>query len=361
MARDKKSIARGPARWYNNGMESISEKSFGSAYGRSARLFTLESGEISVSVTDLGAAVTDIIVKDREGRPRNVVLGYGSAAGYAAGSSCVGALVGRYAGRIGGARFSLSGGEYRLIKNDGENHLHGGFSKRFFDAEAGEGLVRMSLVSPDGDEGFPGELRLSAAYSVVGNRLRIEYEAETDRETVLNITNHSYFNLDGQGDVLGHLLLVNADSFAELGAGLIPTGRLPGVRGTALDLTSPRMLGEVVHDPQLGAASGLDHSFALENRGELVSAAAVYSPLSGIGLICRTTQPSVHIYSGNFIHLDSAGAGRDGEAFLRYGGVCLETQHFPDSPNKPRFPSTRLAPGERFREVTEYEFVTVRG
>ena len=333
-------------------MTDVFEKSFGAVSGREAKLFVLDSGALSVGMLDYGCTLAFVRIPARDGETVNAVLGYPDAEGYSLGTSCIGATVGRFAGRIGGARFTLDGKEYLLERNDGENHLHGGFHKRFYDAVRIENGVRFTLVSPDMDEGFPGELAFTVSVTLEGSVLRFEYEAASSRDTVINITNHSYFNLEGGGDVRGHILRVNAESFAELGPGMIPTGRLLPVSGTALDFTSPRAIGDISSCEELSLPGGLDHSFALENGGALAECARLYSEKTGVGLVCRTTQPCVHIYTGNFVQLDGAAA------FPKNGGVCLETQHFPDSPNRPEFPAAHLRAGERFREVTEYEFIS---
>ncbi|MCR5809337.1 MAG: galactose mutarotase [Clostridiales bacterium] len=335
-------------------------KNFGMSGGAQAKLYTLSSEGMSVCFTDLGCSLTSLLVPDRFGCMRDVALGYGSAAGYMAGSSFVGATVGRYAGRIGGARFSLGERSFELEKNDGENHLHGGFGKRLFAAEEIRGGVKFSLVSPDMDEGFPGRLELSVSVTLKGRALRLVYEAVSDADTFINITNHSYFNLNGRGDIAGHVLRVNAKRYAELGPGNIPTGELLSVRGTPFDFTSRRPLMEAIADPALASTRGLDHSFALENEGRLVKACELISPDSGIRLSCRTTQPSVHIYTAGFLDGDRAPFDKNGHGFERHGGVCLETQHFPDSPNKKEFPSTLLKAGETYREITEFEFDIVK-
>ena len=333
-------------------MTNVEEKAFGICNGRTARLFTLSSPGISVSVTDLGAAITNITVLGANGGPVNAVLGYPSAEGYAAGTSCIGATVGRYAGRIANARFALDGREYRLPKNDGENHLHGVFSKRFFEAEPVEDGVSMRLLSPAGEEGFPGELRLRVTYRIEGPALTVIYEAETDSATPLNLTNHSYFNLAGYGTVNDHILRVAAKSVLELGNGMIPTGRILPVKGTALDFTDPVRIGDILNSPELAETGGVDHSFPLGNSGALAEAAALFSPASGILMRVFTTQPAVHIYTGNFVDRDAAGV------FVKHGGICFETQRFPNSPNEPSFPSTLLRPGETFRETTRFVFDT---
>ena len=332
---------------YNASMTNIFEK----AFGPGARLFTLDNGVIRAGVTDYGAALTELSAGGV-----NTVLCYGDAAGYAAGSSSLGAVVGRYAGRIGGARFTLGGREYLLEKNDGANHLHGGFGRRLWHAEKTENGVRFTLASPDGDEGFPGTLRVSALYELAGSALRLTFEAETDADTVLNLTNHSYFNLNGGGDVGGHYLRVNADRYAETAAGLIPTGRLLPTAGTEFDFVWPRELSTALKDERLSAPRGLDHSFSITGAdGSMRLAAELYSPETGAALICRTTQPTVHVYTAGFLDMDSAPHLKGGAKQLRNGAVCLETQHFPDSPNRPQFPTTLLRAGERFKEVTEYE------
>lgn len=334
---------------YNKPMKTLNKKYFGSTSQGEAHVFTLSSPKLIVRVCDFGAALVGVSLSDPRFRSKNLVLGYENAEGYEKGSSSVGAAVGRYAGRIGGAKFTLGGREYRLEKNDGENHLHGGFSKRLWSAEQTEKGVRFTLISPDGDEGFPGELRVSCLYEVEGSVLRLIYEAEAAAPTHLNLTNHSYFSIGGEtaGE---ELLTVYADRFAELGEGSIPTGRLLPVSGTALDLNSPKRLKEILRSPLLEKTGGLDHSFILPAGGGMKTAAKLVSPETRLSLTCRTTQPTVHIYTGNFIHLDAAAR------FPKRGGVCFETQHLPDSPNKPEFPTTLLLPGEIFREVTEYEF-----
>ena len=337
-------------------MSIIFEQSgFGRVKGRPASLYTLRSAEACVSLCDFGCTLTGFTVADRRGRPVDIVRSYADAAGYEAGSSCLGATVGRYAGRMGGASFSLDGKEFLLEKNDGENHLHGGFGKRFWSVEqAGEGL-RFSLVSPDMDESFPGELHVSVTAELFCRRLRLTYEAVCDAPTVLNLTNHSYFNLNGCGDALGLYLRVNSYFYAELGPGMIPTGKLLPVADTPLDFTGELRIGDMILDDRLAPVGGIDHSFALPADSVLHNAAELFAPESGLRLICRTTQPTVHVYTANFLHLDSVGVDKNGEPLQRYGGICLETQHFPDSPNRVEFPSTVLRPGERYREVTEYE------
>lgn len=338
-------------------MSNICEKPFGTAINRQARLFVIDSGLLKVGLSDLGCTVVFIEAKDKRGKTVNTVFGYDDAEGYLKGSSFHGATVGRYAGRIGGARFTLSGREYRLEPNDGKNHLHGGFNKRFWDAEPVSNGVRFSLISPDMDEGFPGKLWVAVTAEVEKGTLRLTYEASCSEDTVINLTGHSYFNLEGSKSVKRHLLWVNSDRYAEVDPALIPTGDIINVAGTPLDHREPIPLSKAIKSPLLRATRGIDHSFILDgtekDEAGLFSAARLYSPRSGIMLTCRTTQPSIHVYTAGFADKDACGS------FRRNCGVCLEAQHLPDSPNKPSFPSTVLKKGELFREVTEYEFETV--
>lgn len=345
------SIARERLSGYNVSMNDMRKIYFGRTSLGAAHTWALSTPFLTARVTDLGASLVSLRVRTPAGRLKNTVLGYKNAALYEKGTSTVGATVGRYAGRIGGAAFTLDGKEYALEKNDGENHLHGGFMKSLWHAEAGEGRVRFALSSPDGDEGFPGALRVFCTYEAEGRTLRIVYEAEADAPTVLNLTNHSYFSLGGSAEE--ELLSVNAELYAELGPGSIPTGRLLPVSGTVFDLREPKRIGSFVDSPELSETSGLDHSFIINRSAPgLACAARLYDPETGLTLVCRTTRPTVHIYTANFLHLDAAGS------FPRHGAVCMETQHLPDSPNKPDFPSTVLRPGEEYREETEYEFLT---
>ena len=335
-------------------MNTFTEKSFGSAFGREARLFTVSDGDISASFTDLGAALVSLRFCGRE-----TVLGYGSAEGYALGSSSLGATVGRYAGRIENARFTLGGREYRLPANDGPNHLHGCFAKRFFDVEASRDGLIFRLESPDGEDGFPGRLSLCVRAGLEGSSLRLAYEARTDSETVLNITNHSYFNLNGGGTVHGHRLRLFSDRFAEVREGLIPTGRLVPTSETVFDFTEERPLSGVLSSEEVKTTRGLDHSFYLPGEG-LKRAAELYSPDTGVRMTVLTTQPTVHVYTAGFLDLDEAGLPVNGAPAARHGGVCLETQHFPNSPNIKEFPGTELGKGDVYSEETIFSFCQER-
>ncbi len=337
--------------------------------GAAVDLYTLgnESG-LRVQVITYGGTVVGIEVPDREGVRDNVVLALPSLAAYLAQDSYLGALVGRFANRIGGASFVLDGREYQLSKNDGANCLHGGrigFNRavwRVVDrADDPEPRLTLRHASPDGDQGFPGALVLQVTYVVSGgNTLRIHYQAETDRPTVVNFTNHSYFNLGGpaDADILEHQLMIVAQQFTPINSQLIPTGETRDVADTPFDFREPHAIGSRIgqRDEQLETALGYDHNFLLRTspKGELRLAARARDPRSGRVLDVHTTQPGLQFYSGN--HLNGTLRGPTGKVYSRHTGFCVETQHFPDSPNQPGFPSTVLRPGERFASTTEYRF-----
>ncbi|MEE7493803.1 aldose epimerase family protein [Methylobacterium oryzae] len=337
------------------------------ADGRSVSRHTLSRGRLRVVVIDYGAAVTAIEVPDRAGHPANVVLGLETLAGYETVSPSFGATVGRYANRIAGGRFSLDGHTYRLPVNEPPNTLHGGpenFGKRLWRAELSDAArVVLSRRSPDGEEGFPGNLDVRVSYSLPEDGvLRIDYAAVTDRPTVLNLTNHSYFNLagEGAGSVLGHVVQVEADTFAPTDATQIPTGALLPVAGTPFDFRTPRALEARIRagDPQLAYAKGYDHTFALRGpAGTLRPAASCVDPGSGRRLDVWTTQPALQLYSGN--NLDGRLIGPSRRIYRSGDGVCFETQAFPDAPNRPSFPSAVLRPGETFAAATEFRFSVV--
>ena len=343
-------------------MTSIKKEPFGrTADGRDVTRFTMDNGAgMTVRVLDYGCILQGIVVPDRDGNPVDVALGYDDLAGYEAGSCWFGALVGRYANRIGGAAFTLNGKAYTLPKNDGRNHLHGVFERRVFAAAfEGEALV-LRYESPDGEEGYPGALTVTVTYTLAAeNTLRMELRAVTDADTVVNLINHSYFNLSGagNGDILGHELTLDADRFSEIDAGTLPTGRLLPVEGTAFDFRRAKPIGRDMFsgEAQLKLARGYDHNFVRAGAGFGVCAKA-RSPVTGITLTVASTQPGMQLYTGNFVDGDAAPCGKGGARYPRHGGFALETQHFPDSPNRPDFPSTVLRPGEEYREVTEYRF-----
>lgn len=338
--------------------------------GAAVDLYTLtNSAGMRADITNYGGIVVSLFVPDRQGHLADVVLGYDSLDDYLAGSPYFGAIIGRYGNRIGGGRFSLEGKQYTLARNNNENHLHGGlvgFDKVVWTArgvlgDKGPGLV-LEYLSKDGEEGYPGNLSVTVTYILTDqNELRIHYRATTDQPTPVNLTNHSYFNLAGQGsgDILDHELTINADRFTPVDEGLIPTGELRPVEGTPMDFRRPTAIGARVDqdDRQLGFGGGYDHNWVLNGEaGELSLAAKVYEPTSGRVMEVFTTEPGVQFYCGNF--LDGSNVGKGGRQYKHRYGFCLETQHFPDSPNKPDFPSTILRPGEEYSTTTIYEFST---
>lgn len=348
----------------------IEQAPFGSApQGGQATLYSLRrAGAPAVDITDFGATVVRIAAADSAGVLRDVTLGYNELAPYAQaapGRPYFGCVVGRYAGRIANGAFRLGGRRYVLARNNGAHHLHGGicgFDRRLWRARARSGrdgdVLELGYLSPDGEEGYPGTLRVRVTYSLTAEgALGIDYEATTDRETVLNLTHHAYFNLSGEGagDVLGHELQIMADAFAPVDAALLPSGGWRAVEGTPLDFRRPTRIGKRIDDPheQTGAGGGYDHSYRLRGEvGTLRLAARVREPDSGRLLEVRTTEPALHLYTGNF--LDGTLVGKSGRPYLRRGGLCLEAQHVPDSPNRPEFPSVVLRPGETYRQTTLY-------
>ena len=336
--------------------------------GRTADVYTLENRTgMVVRITNYGGIVLSWLVPDRRGDLSDVVLGYDDLAGYLRKSPYLGALVGRYANRIGEARFTLGEIEYPLAANNGENALHGGrvgFDKKLWQASVigGTNTDSEALVlrhhSPDGDEGYPGALDVVVAYQLTeAQELRITYQATTNKTTILNLTNHSYFNLAGEGTVLDHEVVLHADHFTPIDDRLIPTGELRHVAGTPFDFRSFHRIGEWIDepDPQLVYGKGYDHNFVLRHpKGVLGLAAQVSEPVSGRQLEVLTTEPGLQFYTGNF--LDGSIVGKQGREYLRRSGFCLETQHFPDSPHHSHFPSTVLEPGETYRSETVFRF-----
>ncbi len=343
----------------------IESRLFGTtASGEPIQLFTLRNRDgCLVRLTTYGAMFTELHVPDRRGQFADVVLGFDDCASYLKGHPFFGNTTGRYANRIAGAQFTLEGVTYKLAANNGPNHLHGGLKaldKQIWSAEPLETpagpAVRFRHRSPDGAEGYPGNLELSVTYTLThDNALRIDYEATTDKTTVINLTNHAYFNLKGAGEgtVLDHVLQLFADRFTPTDDGLIPSGELRSVAGTPLDFRQPTLLG-ARWDQLPEKLKGYDHNFVINGwqPGQLSDCAELYEPASGRRMRVKTTEPGVQAYSA--IHLNTTGKG--GKPYQRYGGLCLETQHFPDSPNKPQFPTTVLRPGETFRSTTVYAF-----
>lgn len=345
-------------------------KPFGTIDGRPVELFLLTNPRgMKAAITNYGGIVVELWVPDRHGRLADVVLGYPTLEAYVKDSPYFGAIIGRYGNRIGKARFTLGGQEYRLAANDHGNHLHGGikgFDKVVWEAQPTETpqgpQLKLSYLSKDGEEGYPGNLQVTVTYRLTDdNALEIEYRATTDKPTPVNLTNHSYFNLRGQGegDILAHELVLCADRFTPVDAGLIPTGELRPVEGTPFDFRTPVAIGKRIDQPdeQLRFGRGYDHNFVLNKQpGEMGLAARVVEPTSGRVMEVLTTEPAVQFYSGNF--LDGTNVGKGGKVYRHRYGFCLETQHFPDSPNQPHFPSTILDPGKEYRSRTVYKFST---
>ncbi len=328
--------------------------------GTAVEIYTLANGKgITARLMTYGATLVSLKVPDRSGNAGDIVLGYDALDAYVENSPYFGSIVGRYGNRIAKGKFTLDGTTYTLAANNGENHLHGGFKgydKVVWKAEEvrrdGEVGVRFSYLSPDGEEGYPGNLTVAVTYMLTDkNELKLEYEAATDKATPVNLTHHSYFNLAGGGDLLGHELMINADAYTPVDAGLIPTGEIRPVEGTPFDFTTPHSIGERIGQVE----GGYDHNFVLRGGGgKLELAARVVEPKTGRTMEIRTTEPGIQFYSGNF--LDGTIAGKGGAVYQKYAGFCLETQHFPDSPNKPGFPSTILRPGEVYRSLTVHRF-----
>jgi aldose 1-epimerase len=339
----------------------IIKKEFGKLpHNQTVDLYVLSNGNgLEARVMTYGATLVSLSAPDQFGRRTDITLGYDSLEGYLSDTFYLGATIGRYANRIAKSRFSLEGIEYNLTVNDGENHLHGGkkgFHKVLWQAEPvsmrDEIGVRLLHLSKDGDEGYPGNLWCEVTYALTrDNTLKISYEAHTDKRTHVNLANHSYFNLAGQGsgDVLGHELMLSADGYTTVDAGLIPTGEIRGVLNSPMDFMKPHMIGERIGKVQ----GGYDHNFVLRGEGGLVLAAKVSAPQNGIAMEIYTTEPGIQFYSGNF--LDGSITGKNGKIYEKYSGLCLEPQHFPDSPNRPQFPSTVLIPGDRFKSLSAYK------
>ena len=352
-------------------MEIINESAFKGQYkGKATALYTLRNKHgLVAQITNFGSKIVSIFVPDRKGNFADIVLGYETIDGYIKGNPYFGAICGRYANRIANGKFILDGKTYRLPINNGPNSLHGGpegFNNQVFDArgvvKSKEGeAVEMVYLSADGEMGYPGTLTLKVTYTLTdNNELRLDFEANTDKATHVNICSHSFFNLagEGNGDILNHELRINGDTFTPVSDSLIPTGELRAVAGTPMDFIKPTIIGKHIDDnfDQLGYGKGFDHNWVLnrKNAGELSLAAVCTEPKSGRIMEVHTTQPGLQLYTGNW--LDGSDKGKGGKSYGMRSALCLETQNFPDSPNKPGFPSTLLRPGAIYKHTCLYKF-----
>ncbi len=344
----------------NMAIEKITKEDWGEADGRKVYLYTLTNkNDVTVKISNYGGTVTSWVAPDRNGVKSGIVLGFDSLSGYLAKPPYSGATIGRYGNRIGKGTFKIEGVTYTLAKNNGENHLHGGnkgFDKVLWDATPAAGSsasLTLNYLSKDGEEGYPGNLKVTIVYTLTDdNELVIDYSAETDKATPVNLTNHSYFNLSGDASksILDHELQVHADKYTPVDAGLIPTGELKDVKGTPFDFSQPHKIGERI----AAVKGGYDHNYVLIRKGNDMEMVAVLSDsISGRKVEVFTTEPGLQFYSGNF--LNGTFKTSDGKAIQKYAALCLETQHFPDSPNNPDFPTTLLKPGEKYHSITKYK------
>ena len=350
-------------------MITISSREFGKTKeGKTVTAFDLKNGNgMRVTVLDYGCTIQSIIFQDKNGDPIDIVLGYDDLASYEEGNCFYGATIGRYASRIGDARFTLDGKEYILEKNspNGHNHIHGVFSKRIFDTSIEGGVLVLKLFSLDMEEGIPGNLNLEIRYTLKeDNTLEVDYKATTDAPTIINLTNHSYFNLSGQdgSTILDHKLRLNCGYFSEYDEFFAQTGKLISVEGTPLDLREERPIGALFDSdyPKFRVCTGYDHNMIIDGEeGELKEVGTAKSDKSGIALKVLTTEPAIEFYSGNFIHFDPVPYGKNGVRYPKNGGFCMEAQHYPDSPNHDNFPSTVLRPNEVYTQKTVYKFARI--
>lgn len=341
---------------------SISKAAFGKTKeGTAVDLYTLTNKKgVTVKITNYGAIVTSIITPDKNGQAGDVVLGFDNIEGYLLPPPYFGAIVGRYGNRIAKGRFKIDGKEYKLATNNGVNHLHGGekgFDKVVWQAQEvpgdNETALKLTYLSKDGEEGYPGNLTSTVTYTLTNdNELRIDYQATTDKKTPVNLTNHSYFNLSAgkSDDILAHELMIDADKFTVVDKTLIPTGEQRAVKGSAMDFKTATAIGSRIANVE----GGYDHNYVLNNNGKSGLVATAYEPTSGRLLEVYTEQPGVQFYSGNF--LDGTITGKGSKVYKKHAGFCLETQHFPDSPNQSTFPSTILNPGDTLKSATIYKF-----
>jgi aldose 1-epimerase len=342
----------------------VTKQAAGTPNGTPVDLYTLQDGKITVRILTYGGIVQSIEAPDRHGKMADIVQGFDGLDGYVqtGNKPYMGAIIGRYANRLAGGSFKLDGKTYNVPKNDGDNALHGGidgFNKKVWSAKEIKDGIELTYVSPAGQEGFPGTLTTTVRYTLVGNELRIEYSATTDADTVLNLTNHSYFNLKGQGngDILAHELKLYAHRYTPVDKNLIPTGELAPVAGTPFDFLNLTAIGQRIDadNEQLKLARGYDQNWVLDSGGKKVELAAeAYEPTTGRVLEVLTDQPGIQFYTGNF--LDGTVTGTAGKVYQKRYAFCLETQHYPDSPNHPAFPTTELRPGQTFHSTTIYRF-----
>lgn len=343
---------------------AVKQEKYGNADGKDIMQYTLTNPSgMQVKIINYGGTITNIIVPDTAGNMGDVVLGFDNLDGYLKKENpYFGCITGRYANRIAKGRFAIDGKTYQLPLNNNGNTLHGGingFNRKYWDAEVlpGDSSVKFSYLSKDGEEGFPGNCKVDVVYTLSpNNELKIDYTATTDKATIVNITNHSYFNLSAGKDstILGHEIFINADMYVAVNNELIPTGELPAVKGTAMDFTVPAAIGTDIAK----VAGGYDHAYVLNKKNTSIPelAVAVRDPASGRYMEMFTTEPAVQFYSGNF--LDGSLTGKNGIKYVKHGGLALEAQHFPDGPNHPSFPNTVLRPGETFHQTTIYKFST---
>ncbi len=342
---------------------SITSKHYGrTENGEEIYQYILENANgTRAAVIEYGCIVTNLWVRDNSGGLRDVVLGYNTLEDYEKGASSLGAFIGRCANRIERSEFTLDGETYHLEPNDGPNHLHGTFQRLAYKGSIVDGSLLLKAVSPDGDDGFPGNVDITVKYTLTDeDALVMEYTATTDAPTLVNLTNHSYFNLEGHssGSALECTLSINAKTFTEGNAEICPTGRILPVAGTPMDFTAPKAIGRDIHADydQLKMCGGYDHNFILDKAaGEIGLAAAAHSDKTGITMTVYTTQPAMQLYTGNFLQNDTR-PGKTGGVYARHQGFCLETQHYPCTPSHPEFPSITLRPGEVYHEVTSYQF-----
>lgn len=344
-------------------MTNVKKEAFGKMPdGRSVDIYTLKDGPLEARITTYGARLVSVIAPDRKGKTADVVLGFDNLDGYLKDTSSFGSIVGRYAGRIANGTFTLHGHGYELPKNDGNNTLHGGpenFGKQLWTGKEIPNGVELIYVSKDSEAGFPGTLTSTVRYTLSGHDLKMEYNATTDKDTVLNLTNHAYFNLagEGSGDILKQEVKINSSQVVPVNAGLIPTGEIVPVDGTPFDLRKLTPIGKSIDVPndQLKNGIGYDITYVLNNNGKVADAAEAYDPASGRVLMVLTDQPAMVFYTGN--HMDGA-IGKAGHKYAFRNAYCFEAQHYPDSPNEPKFPTTELKPGEKFHYLTVYRFIT---